>query len=129
MNVLVVDDDPMIIELLTMKLAQEGYTVDSVTNGWGALLKLSKNKYDLLITDLMMPDISGLTLLSLLKNYTFDTIPIIIITSLDHSTTILSGFGLGAAEYFVKPLNMDLLMATVKRLTNKDTINTPKTGT
>lgn len=119
MNILIVDDDPMIIELLTFKLSEQGYTVDSVTNGWGALLKLSKNKYDLLITDLMMPDISGLTLLSLLKNYTFDSIPIIIITSLDHSTTILSGFGLGAAEYFVKPLNMDHFLETVKKLTMK----------
>lgn len=129
MNILIVDDDPMIIELLTLKLTKEGYTVDSVTNGWGALLKLSRNKYDLLITDLMMPDISGLTLLSLLKNYTFETIPIIIITSLDHSTTILSGFGLGAAEYFVKPLNMEHFMATVKRLTSKDTVGNTKTGT
>lgn len=130
MNILIVDDDPMIIELLTLKLTKEGYTVDSVTNGWGALLKLSKNKYDLLITDLMMPDISGLTLLSLLKNYTFDTIPIIIITSLDHSTTILSGFGLGASEYFVKPLNMELFLATVKRLTHKNQVTEDKkTGT
>lgn len=119
MNVLIVDDDPMIIESLTFKLSEVGYEVDSVTNGWGALLKLSKNKYDLLVTDLMMPDISGLTLLSLLKNYTFESIPIIIISSLDHSTTILSGFGLGAAEYFVKPLNMDLFLSTAKRLTNK----------
>lgn len=119
MNVLIVDDDPMIIESLTFKLGEEGYVVDAVTNGWGALLKLSKNKYDLLITDLMMPDISGLTLLSLLKNYTFESIPIIIISSLDHSTTILSGFGLGAAEYFVKPLNMDLFLNTVKKLTSK----------
>ncbi len=119
MNVLIVDDDPMIIELLTFKLSEQGYTVDSVTNGWGALLKLSKNKYDLLVTDLMMPDISGLTLLSLLKNYTFESIPIIIISSLDHSTTILSGFGLGAAEYFVKPINMDLFLNTVGKLTSK----------
>ena len=119
MNILVVDDDPMIIEMLTFKLTESGYTVDSVMNGWSALLKLSKNKYDLLVTDLMMPDISGLTLLSLLKNYTFESIPIIIITSLDHSTTILSGFGLGAQEYFVKPLNMDLFLATVERLTKK----------
>ncbi|HTF02942.1 MAG TPA: response regulator transcription factor [Bacteroidia bacterium] len=119
MNILVVDDDPMIIEMLTFKLTERGYTVDSVMNGWSALLKLSKNKYDLLVTDLMMPDISGLTLLSLLKNYTFESIPIIIITSLDHSTTILSGFGLGAQEYFVKPLNMDLFLATVERLTKK----------
>lgn len=119
MTVLIVDDDSMIIELLTFKLSEQGFEVDSVTNGWGALLKLSRNKYDLLITDLMMPDISGLTLLSLLKNYTFDSIPIVIISSLDHSTTILSGFGLGAAEYFVKPINMDLFLNTVKRLTSK----------
>lgn len=119
MNVLVVDDDPMIIELLTFKLSEQGYTVDAATNGWGALLKLSRNKYDLLITDLMMPDISGLTLLSLMKNYTFESVPIIIISSLDHSTTILSGFGLGAAEYFVKPLKMDLFLSTVNKLTSK----------
>jgi len=118
MKILVVDDDAMITELLSMKLSAKGYEVENAAGGWEALTRLSNNQYDLLITDLMMPDISGLTLLSLLKNYVFGKIPVIIISSLDQSTTILSGMGLGADDYFVKPLNIDQLLQRVQKLSD-----------
>jgi DNA-binding response OmpR family regulator len=117
MKILVVDDDQMISELLSMKLSQKGYTVENASDGWEALNRLSSNHYDLLITDLMMPEISGLTLLSLLKNYVYGKLPVIIISSLDQSTAILSGIGLGAEDYFVKPLKMDKLLKRIQKLT------------
>ncbi|HEU4716956.1 MAG TPA: response regulator transcription factor [Bacteroidia bacterium] len=117
MNILLVDDDAMITELLSMKLGEKGYNVEQVSNGWDALKELSTQKYDLLITDLMMPDISGLTVISLLKNYVFGKIPVIIITSLDQSTMVLSGMGLGASDYFVKPINVEKLLNRIRKLT------------
>ena len=116
MKILVVDDDETLTELLSMKLAESGYLVEQVSDGWEALKRLTVNHYDLLITDLMMPEISGLTLLSLLKNYVYGKLPVIIISSLDQSTTILSGMGLGAEDYFVKPLNFERLIARIRNL-------------
>ena len=116
MKILIVDDDAMITQALSLKLGEKGYEVENATGGWDALSKLSGNHFDLLITDLMMPDISGLTLLSLLKNYVFGKLPVIIISSLDQSTTILSGMGLGADDYFVKPINIDKLIRRVQKV-------------
>ena len=116
MKILVVDDDETFTDLLSMKLAENGYFVEKVADGWEALKRLTVNHYDLLITDLMMPEISGLTLLSLLKNYVYGKLPVIIISSLDQSTTILSGMGLGAEDYFVKPLNFERLLNRIRNL-------------
>ena len=109
MKILLVDDDAMITELLSAKLREKGYVVESASNGYDALTKLTNNDYDLLITDLMMPDVSGLTLLSLLQNSMVGKVPVIIISSLDQSSAVLSGMGLGADDYFVKPINIEKL--------------------
>ena len=116
MKILLVDDDAMITELLSVKLSESGHYVECANNGWEALTKLSNNEYDLLITDLMMPDISGLTLLSLLQSYVFGKVPVIIISSLDQSSTVLSGMGLGADDYFVKPVNIQKLTTRINNL-------------
>lgn len=116
MKILLVDDDAMITELLSKKLSESGYFVECASNGWDALTKLSHNEYDLLITDLMMPDISGLTLLSLLQSYVIGKVPVIIISSLDQPSTVLSGMGLGADDYFVKPINLQKLTSRISRL-------------
>ncbi|MBI3510678.1 MAG: response regulator transcription factor [Bacteroidetes bacterium] len=119
MNILLVDDDAMIAEMLNLKLSAKGFHVNVATNGWDALHELSANKYDLLITDLLMPDISGLTLISLLKNYAFDKMPVIIITSLDRPTLALSGIGLGVVDFFVKPVNVEKLIRRVQKISNE----------
>jgi DNA-binding response OmpR family regulator len=116
MKILLVDDDAMITELLSVKLGENGHYVECASNGWDALTKLSNSDYDLLITDLMMPDISGLTLLSLLQSYVIGKVPVIIISSLDQSSTVLSGMGLGADDYFVKPINFEQLSNRINHL-------------
>lgn len=116
MKILLVDDDAMITELLSAKLSENGHHVECASNGWEALTKLSNNEYELLITDLMMPDISGLTLLSLLQSYVFGKVPVIIISSLDQPSTVLSGMGLGADDYFVKPINIQKLTNRISNL-------------
>ncbi len=116
MKILVVDDDIMITELLSIKLGEKGHKVENANDGWEALKRLSNNQYDLLITDLMMPEVSGVTLLSLLRSYVFGKIPVIIISSLDQSTSILSGMGLQAEDYFVKPINVNRLINRIQKL-------------
>jgi len=116
MKILVVDDDAMITEYLSTKLGEKGHNVENANDGWEALKRLSSNQYDLLITDLMMPEVSGVTLLSLLRSYVFGKIPVIIISSLDQSTSVLSKIGLRAEDYFVKPINLDKLLNRIKNL-------------
>ncbi|MEO5644811.1 MAG: response regulator transcription factor [Bacteroidia bacterium] len=116
MKILLVDDDAMITELLSARLVETGHCVECAGNGWEAITKLSHNEYDLLITDLMIPDISGLTLLSLLQSYLIGKVPVIIISSLDQPSTVLSGMGLGADDYFVKPINIQKLTTRINML-------------
>lgn len=121
MKILLVDDDAMITELLSAKLGKEGHTVESASNGYDALTKLTNNDYDLLITDLMMPDVSGLTLLSLLQSSMVGKVPVIIISSLDQSSAVLSGMGLGADDYFVKPINLEKLSNRISHIHSRGT--------
>ncbi len=118
MKILVVDDDIMITEMLSMKLGEKGYKVENASDGWEALTRLSNNQYDLLITDLMMPEVSGVTLLSLLQSYVFGKMPVIIISSLDQSTSVLSGIGFRAEDYFVKPININKLISRIQKITS-----------
>lgn len=119
MKILLVDDDATITALATYKLQLAGHNITSVNGGWQALNLLRDENYDLLITDLIMPDISGLTVLSLLKNFLYGKIPVIIISSLDQPAAILNGIGLGANDFFTKPIDFEKLLLRIDSLANK----------
>ena len=116
MKILIVDDDMMVTEMLSIKLAERGFEVENSNDGWDALKRLSNEQYDLLITDLMMPDVSGVTILSLLHSYVFGKIPVIIISSLDQAGSLLSDLGCKAEDYFVKPININKLVERIQKL-------------
>lgn len=115
MKILVVDDDKMILEAITHHLGSEGYEVITATNGLQALEMAQNKKLDLIISDIMMPDLSGLSLLSMLKQFYFNKIPVIIISALDKSDIILSSLGLGADDFMPKPINFKELSNRVKK--------------
>jgi DNA-binding response OmpR family regulator len=117
MKILVVDDDKMILEAISHYLSSEGYEVITATNGLQALELAQKEKLDLIISDIMMPDLSGLSMLSMLKQFYFNKIPVIIISALDKSDVILSSLGLGADDFMAKPINFKELLIRVKKYT------------
>jgi len=119
MKILVVDDDKMILEAITHSLTSEGYEVITATNGLQALEMAQNKKLDLIISDIMMPDLSGLSMLSMLKQFYFNKIPVIIISSLDKSDVILSSLGLGADDFMAKPINFKELSIRVKKYEKK----------
>ncbi|MBA3706293.1 MAG: response regulator transcription factor [Bacteroidetes bacterium] len=119
MKILVVDDDKMILEAISHHLSAEGYEVITATNGLQALEMAQNKKLDLIISDIMMPDLSGLSLLSMLKQFYFNKIPVIIISSLDKSDIILSSLGLGADDFMAKPINFKELSIRVKKYVKK----------
>lgn len=103
-KVMVVDDDLYIRELYEEILKDEGYTVDSASNGEDALNKLKMGGYDLVLLDIMMPKLDGLGVMDAL-NRTPPPVkngPVILLTNLDHDPLIKDAMSKGAAAFIIK---------------------------
>ncbi|HDR7706387.1 TPA: response regulator transcription factor [Bacillus thuringiensis] len=111
-KLLLVEDDRDLNHLVKEFLEREGFNITSVFDGEEAIKELSTKKYDLLILDIMLPIIDGLTVLKKLRNNSY--IPVIILSAKDADTDKIIGLGLGADDYVTKPFNVDILLARVK---------------
>lgn len=117
LRILVVDDDRMLIEAIAFTLESDGYEVITADDGFQALDIIQKQEpLDLIISDIMMPNMTGLGLLSLLKKFYFDTVPVILMSTLDKKEVILSAMKLGAHDFILKPFNLEELSLRVQRL-------------
>ena len=114
-KILIVDDDPITLKMIGQYLFSEGYDIVTAIDGFNALEKIKKNKMDLIISDVMMPNLSGLTLLSIAKEFHHKT-PIIFISSLDHGDIISKSVGLGVDDFIVKPIDLANLSIRIKKL-------------
>lgn len=115
MKILIVDDDKLMLEVISHYLGAEGYETSIAEDGFQALDKIQKEKIDLIISDIMMPNISGLALLNLLKQFYFNNIPIILISSLDKKDFITRSLGLGAIDFITKPIDFKQLSHLVRK--------------
>lgn len=115
-TLLLVDDHPDTIEFIKISLAGK-YNFVSAANGKEALKILDKQKIDLIVSDVMMPEIDGLTLCEQVKgNPKFSAIPIILLTALTMATNQIKGIRAGADDYLTKPFDTDLLEARIESL-------------
>ncbi len=113
-HILVVDDEEDLCEILKFNLETEGYEVDTAYSAEEALT-LNLIDYDLLLLDVMMGEISGFKLASMLKkNEKTAHIPIIFLTAKDTENDMLTGFNLGADDYISKPFSIKQVQARVK---------------
>jgi diguanylate cyclase (GGDEF)-like protein len=116
--ILIVDDSPFIINNLT-KTLQDDYTVISALSGKDALNLLELENIDLILLDLVLPDLSGYDVCKQLKNnYKTRNVPVIFISDQGEIDDQLSGFALGAIDYMVKPLIEPILKAKIKNHLN-----------
>lgn len=115
MKILVVDDEKMTLMAVSKKLRDKGYNVSAVDNSFEALKIIGAEKIDLIISDIVMPSMSGFTLLSMLKSFYFLTIPIILISSFKQENVLLRSQSLGAAEFVTKPINYDELFQKIEK--------------
>ncbi len=113
-NVLIVDDEPKMRELVKMYLEREGFKVTEAGDGEEALDQFYKNSFDLMIVDIMMPKVDGLTLCKEVRKSS--DIPIIMLTAKGEEIDRVLGFELGADDYVVKPFSPRELTARVKAL-------------
>ncbi len=113
-KILAVDDEEDLCEILKFNLEIEGYEVDTAFSAEEAL-KLDLTQYNLLLLDVMMGEISGFKMASMLrKNEKTANIPIIFLTAKDTENDMLTGFNLGADDYISKPFSIRQVIARVK---------------
>jgi putative nucleotidyltransferase with HDIG domain len=117
-RILVVDDEKVIRSILSDFLSSEGCVVKAVEDGVSALEELEAHPYDLMITDLMMPQMGGIDLLVELRKRKFDLITIIM-TGFGTVETAIQAMKQGAYDYILKPFKMDELLQIIKRAMEK----------
>lgn len=113
-RILVVDDEPMIREILRETLEQEGHRVAEAENGKVACDRIEREAFDLVLTDVKMPVMDGFTLMKNLGALT-DQLPIIVITSFSDIDVAVDAIRLGAYDYIVKPFNISQVTISVRR--------------
>jgi len=113
-SILVVDDEPEMREALSHCLAQGGYSVVAASNGIEALHKFEEEKFDAVITDLKMPDFSGMALLEEVKKIS-SGVPVILITAYGTIDNAVEAMKQGATDYILKPFSSEVLRATVEK--------------
>lgn len=111
-HILVVDDEPRMIRFIQMNLELEGYQVSQAANGFEALNKVRDDLPDLIILDVMMPDMDGFETLRLLRE--ISPVPIIMLTVKDDEADKVKGLELGADDYVTKPFSPKELSSRVK---------------
>ncbi|MCW3086295.1 MAG: transcriptional regulator [Bacteroidetes bacterium] len=112
-RILVIDDDKLFQRAIAFRLKETGYDVITADDAFQALELIDKYKIDGVVSDIMMPDISGLSLLSLLKKFYYNRIPVIIISSLGQEKAEAISLNLGAYAFIPKPIDFDDLTAQV----------------
>jgi len=110
--VLAVDDEPGVLRLIKLELATQGLRVVTATDGEEGLRMAEQQRPDLVVLDIMMPDISGLEVMRRLRERS--SVPIILLTAKDHDQDKVRGLDLGADDYLIKPFNPEELSARVR---------------
>jgi DNA-binding response OmpR family regulator len=109
-RVLVVDDEDHILELARLYLAREGYQIETVSDGALALARFGQVKPDLVVLDIMLPNVDGLTICREIRK--LSQVPIIMLTARDEVTDKVVGLELGADDYLTKPFHPQELVAS-----------------
>jgi len=116
-KILAVDDEKHIVRLVQINLQKEGYDVVTASNGREALEQVEREKPDLVIMDVMMPEMGGFEALQEMKaNEATSTVPVIMLTAKAQDADVFEGWKSGADLYLTKPFNPQELLTFVKRI-------------
>ena len=119
-RILVVDDEKPIADMIKLCLVKNGYNCETANDGLTASAMIEKSRYDLILLDIMLPDIDGFELIDYIKQF---SLPVIFITAKNEVADRVKGLRLGAEDYIVKPFDLRELLArieTVLRRFGKD---------
>lgn len=124
MNILIVEDEPSMVELLRYNLESEGFQVTSATDGEEAMLSIEEQKPDMVLLDWMLPKLSGIEICRRLRrNQEFRNLPVIMITARAEETDRVRGLDVGADDYVSKPFSPAELMARIRAVLRRHNPN------
>lgn len=116
-KILIVDDNPHVLKLLSISLQKAGYEVQTAENGDQGIELVNKFKPDLVISDVMMPQTDGIEFCWMVReNSEIPMVPFIFLTSLNDQDMEIRGFRAGADEYLIKPVDRNVLLEKVETL-------------
>lgn len=118
MKLLIVEDEPNLLSILRKGLAEKNYEVSAALDGTTALSMLAASTFDVVVLDVMLPDINGIEICRRLRaagNY----VPILMLTALDSSDNVVTGLNAGADDYMAKPFKFTELEARINALARR----------
>ncbi|MBU1565414.1 MAG: response regulator transcription factor [Proteobacteria bacterium] len=124
MNILIIDDEPDLLEKLQALLASEQYAVTTAADGHVGLEKIWSDSYDLILLDIMLPGINGLEILAEIRNANIQT-PVLMLTARGDIDDKVTGLNLGADDYLAKPFSVAELLARVRALIRRGNTGNP----
>ena len=121
-RILAVDDEPNIVRLIQVNLERQGYQVETASNGAQALAKIKANRPDILVSDVMMPEMDGFELLAnVRRDPTLVDLPVIMLTAKTSDKDVMEGYKRGTDMYLTKPFNPQELIQFVRRILTENT--------
>ena len=124
MNILIIDDEPYLLEKLVSVLTSEHYTVETADDGKVGLEKIWNDTYDLILLDIMLPGMNGLEILSEIRAAGIIT-PVLMLTAKGDIEDKVAGLNLGADDYLAKPFSLAELLARVRALIRRGNTGSP----
>ncbi len=118
MKILILDSDKSYVKGLRYSLEQDGYSVDTIYSGKNALDKISKNKYSLILLDILLQDSNGISMCKSIRDISMT--PLIVISEKGEDIDKILAFEYGADDYFIKPFNILVLKAKIKAMIRRE---------
>ena len=116
-KILIIDDDPDVLETMTAILETRDYQVLTALSGLEGISKAGKEKPDLIIMDVLMPEVDGFATCKMIKeNKEIKNIPVILLTGTGMVGDLEKGFAAGAIDFMIKPIDWDKLFLKIKKL-------------
>lgn len=113
-KILIIEDEEKIARFVELELSHEGYETDKATNGREGLEKIESGGYDLVILDILLPELNGIEVLRRARRTT--DVPVILLTARDSVTDKVSGLDMGANDYITKPFAIEELLARIRAI-------------
>jgi DNA-binding response OmpR family regulator len=116
-TIVLVEDEEHVRQMVSKMLSKSGYSVQEAVDGLDGLRKIDAQKPDLIIADVMMPNLDGLLLIKALKgHHDTKTVPVIFLTAKGDTRSMIEGINAGAKYYVTKPFQMDDLLSKVSKI-------------
>lgn len=117
MDILIIDDDPVMTDLLKIQIQSTNFEVQVAYSGNEGIKAARINRPDIIILDLLMPDMDGLETCRRLRE--FSPAPILILSALDHPMMVVNALNAGADDYLIKPVSSAILIAHLQKLSRR----------